>query len=429
MTSEEEAWTVAFSYVLAPTLLMFVLWVLTEAVKNGKQRLYFLARDGYMMYQVAEYICKQWKIPVECRYLYCSRYALRMGEYCLLGENCLDYICLGGMEVSFESLMRRGGLTDKEAMEITKAMNMQERTGQIFSSEQIQEIHFQLQKNNKFLKYVMAHSREEYPNVIGYLKQEGLLDDISYAIVDSGWVGSIQKSISHLVESTGCNREIDGFYFGLYEYAAGMERARYHSYFFTPTDGNSKKALFCNNLFECIFSAPEGMTCGYQKVNDRYEPRFYQSKNQNRKRIEKGMELVLTYVGAYVERRKIGSDSKNLKFEKKVLSQLIAAFMAHPTMEEAKVFGKYVFNDDVTGKETHPVAARLSKEELRQTRLLQRLYRYATHKGSCSVLSAWPEGSSVLAKGEHTNRLMQDVIYKYLLYSRKSLEQRRRKGK
>ena len=45
-----------FSYVLAPTLLMFVLWVLTEAVKNGKQRLYFLARDGYMMYQVAEYI-------------------------------------------------------------------------------------------------------------------------------------------------------------------------------------------------------------------------------------------------------------------------------------------------------------------------------------------------------------------------------------
>ena len=115
-------------------------------------------------------------------------------------------------------------------MEITKAMNMQERTGQIFSSEQIQEIHFQLQKNNKFLKYVMAHSREEYPNVIGYLKQEGLLDDISYAIVDSGWVGSIQKSISHLVESTGCNRKLTVFILG-YTNMRQEWRERYHSYF------------------------------------------------------------------------------------------------------------------------------------------------------------------------------------------------------
>ena len=39
--------------VLGPALSAFVRWVLAEAVRTGKKRLYFLARDGYFMYQTA----------------------------------------------------------------------------------------------------------------------------------------------------------------------------------------------------------------------------------------------------------------------------------------------------------------------------------------------------------------------------------------
>lgn len=71
------------AYVLAPMLCSYILWVLNEAVKSGKQRLYFLARDGWQMYQIANVLCTELQLPIECRYLYCSRYALRSAEYCI----------------------------------------------------------------------------------------------------------------------------------------------------------------------------------------------------------------------------------------------------------------------------------------------------------------------------------------------------------
>ena len=59
-----------YNTVFAPVLLCFVRWVLDEAQKCGIKRLYFLARDGYQMYLVAEEFCKHSRNQIECRYLY-----------------------------------------------------------------------------------------------------------------------------------------------------------------------------------------------------------------------------------------------------------------------------------------------------------------------------------------------------------------------
>ena len=83
-----------------------------------KKRLYFLARDGYQMYLAAQQLCKQYDLDIECRYLKVSRYAVRVPEYHLLGERCLERICVGGIDVTFEKIMQRAALTDKEAEEI-----------------------------------------------------------------------------------------------------------------------------------------------------------------------------------------------------------------------------------------------------------------------------------------------------------------------
>ena len=64
--------------VLGPAINSFIIWVLQESRKNGVQRLYFLARDGYLMYQCARIYCEKQKLPIECRYLSCSRYSVRI---------------------------------------------------------------------------------------------------------------------------------------------------------------------------------------------------------------------------------------------------------------------------------------------------------------------------------------------------------------
>ena len=43
------------------------------------------------------------------------------------------------------------------------------------------------------LERIYEKSDAAYETTIGYLRQEGLLGNVRYAIVDSGWVGTIQK--------------------------------------------------------------------------------------------------------------------------------------------------------------------------------------------------------------------------------------------
>ena len=90
--SEKEVVRDVTNYVLAPALNGFVAWVLTESMKQGIKRLYFLARDGYFMYQTAKFYVEELGLPIECKYLYCSRYSIRVPNYHLDIEKALDYI-------------------------------------------------------------------------------------------------------------------------------------------------------------------------------------------------------------------------------------------------------------------------------------------------------------------------------------------------
>ena len=51
----------------------------------------------------------------------------------------------------------------------------------------------------------------------GYLEQEGLLDKEKSALVDSGWVGSMQKTLNMVLNKLGREETLTGYYWGLYE--------------------------------------------------------------------------------------------------------------------------------------------------------------------------------------------------------------------
>lgn len=429
--SGENVWSFAFCYVFAPVLFSYVRWVLAQAQESGRRRLYFLARDGYMMYLVAKKLCEGSGLPIECRYLYCSRYALRSAEYMLLGEECLHYICLGGMNVTFEKMMRRSGLSEEEAEELAGRLGYAEHRKERLSYEQIKAFHTRLRENPFYMEKVLAHAGERYPLVISYLRQEGLMDSVPYAIVDSGWTGSMQKSLDRLLKSAGYKGTIEGYYFGMYEYAPNMERSLYHTYYFSPEKNNFRKAFFCNNLFECVFSSPEGMTTGYARTGSGCKPVFAASANPNGGRIRKGAGLILRFTELYMEGRTAGKGSaaKAADMEKRVLARLIKAFMGRPSPEEAEAFGGYLFDDDVTGEEKTPVAVPLSGKQLRESRLFHRWMSYAEKKERPPVISAWQEGSAVLSKGAAANELWHIAVCKYAIYMKKSMRQVQRKKK
>ena len=111
-------------YVLAPALNGFVVWVLQNAVKSGIERLYFLARDGYFMYRIAQRYCEELCLPVECVYLCCSRYSLRIPTYHTDMEEALSYICRGGIDVTLQKILDRSGLTWEEQKNVRTQLEL-----------------------------------------------------------------------------------------------------------------------------------------------------------------------------------------------------------------------------------------------------------------------------------------------------------------
>ena len=114
----EDAVALVNSHVLAPAMGGFVRWILQQAVKNGKTRIYFLARDGYFPYHGARLLCEQMNLPIACRYLSCSRYSLRIPLFHTNGEEALDLLCRRGMEVSLKRVLSRGGLTREQQLDV-----------------------------------------------------------------------------------------------------------------------------------------------------------------------------------------------------------------------------------------------------------------------------------------------------------------------
>ena len=214
---QENVLEVINTYVVCPVIALYVLWVLTEAVKHRQKRLYFMARDGYLMYQAAVYYCEKYHLDIECRYIYCSRYALRVPMYHLDMKAALDYICSGGVDVTPAKIMKRADLTEHESKQVLAEVFQECGEHEILPYSELKRVKEKLMHCGSFLLYMKRHSEKKYPLLKGYLEQNGLLEDEPVAIVDSGWTGSIQRTLNLVLKKMGRKQSLEGYYFGLYE--------------------------------------------------------------------------------------------------------------------------------------------------------------------------------------------------------------------
>lgn len=413
-----------YLYTFVPAILEFVNWTLEQAVRAGKHRLYFLSRDGYQMYLTAQHLIQQKKLPVECRYLHVSRYCLRIPEYHLDLRKGMDRMCVGGIDVTLEQILKRGGLTKEEAEEIAGLMGWQDRYREILNYSQIQGLKPILLRQERLLEYITSHSGQAYESTIGYLEQEGLLSDISYAIVDSGWVGTLQQSLQTLVYSRRPDISVEGYYFGLYELPGEADPKAYHGFYFTPCTGLKRKAHFCNSLFEAVCSAEEGMTVGYMRKGCQYMPVLESFGNPNREQLKRNQEALQAFLVCYDSENRQNEDQRGSAILERVFTKL----MSRPSELEVMAFGNNLFTDGVRETSLQRTAAKLSEKEIRDQRLLNRLLIMAGIKKSTIRESAWIEGSIVKC-GMQEEKFRPSVrtslrhvcLYKYFIYGRKQI--------
>lgn len=395
LAGEEAADAAVCMYVLWPVLMGFVSWTLMQAQNSGVKRLYFLARDGWMMRRIAEEICLAWELPVECRYLYVSRYSLQIPENHLIGEKSLERICRNGMHVTFHDMMARAGLSEEESLQIAESIGFGEDPGQPLTKAQIRGLYEPLAECREFETLEKRRSRERYREAAAYLRQEGMLDEVPWAIVDSGWIGTMQESLQHLLDSMGFSKKVKGYYFGLYGIPQDMESAQYSSWYFGPKDHLKRKSCFSNCLLESVFSAPHGMTLGYEKKDGRMAPVLAETFLRNREKLVRQRTLMDCCMKAWRDAGAPDAFGRGGGFPKELETALIS-FMLCPSREEAAYYGGSSFCDDITEKRAEALAGRMTQMQLFGNHLLLRPFAVLSRKKKDS---AWIEGSICLYGG------------------------------
>jgi len=402
--------------VFAPAISGFVSWVMEQALASGKDRLYFLSRDGYQMYLTACRYAAYKNIPVECRYLHVSRCSMRIPGYHLDMERCIDSICVGGIDVTPLKILRRGALTEEECRSVLRELNLEEIQDKVLNYRQVVQLKKQLAGSGRLKQYIKTHSMEAYDNAVGYLKQEGLCRDADFAIVDSGWVGTLQRSMETLIQSVNPEIAVEGYYFGMYEYPEGAVREQFHTYYFSVRHGLTRKVCFSNSLFETIVSADEGMTIAYGAENGKYFPILKEQGNLNAEQIRRNTEALERYL-------------KHLKpcNDRELATKLLKNFMSRPTALEYGCYGKDLFSDDVLDECRKEVAAKLTRKQIRDQRFCSKLLIMSGLKKAVICESAWLEGSAFRALGagrKLSSELRHIRWYKGFVFLRKQLKER-----
>ena len=400
------------------SIYLYILWVIQEAKKRNIKRLYFLARDGQIFFKVAKIICKKKNIDIECRYLYCSRIAWRIPQYFLMQEKCLDYICQRSMNLNINKMFERTSLAEEQIQQFCELLNIEEKDRErLLNYNEANIIKEKLRKSRIFLETVYEKSKIEYANTIQYLQQEGLTDNEHFAIVDTGWVGSMQESLSELLSYYKKKPIVtEGFYVGLFQTPKDSFQ-KYYSYLFSSNRGLWEKVRFNNNLLECMCGATDGMTVGYEKVNNIWKPRFASVHNLNSDRwdIEANHALVVQYAECMCCSNTIFDIT--YRESKKITGKLMEAFMMHLTKDEAESYGRYLFSDDMTEKGVLELAPSLEKLELFGEdfipKILKRLFIKDIMKKQTK--SYWIEGSikrsgTKLEKWHNFNSLLWHIL-------------------
>lgn len=456
--------------VFAPVALTFVEWVIRKAARSGKKRLYFLARDCYPMYVMALGLVEMRHIDMDIRLLSVSRYALRLPEYHLLGEGAIDRIVIGGIDVTLRKIFKRGGLNDDEGTEVARLLGMEAEQDKILNYGQVMELKESLRGCDVFLKYIYDYSYKAYPTAIGYMEQMGMLDDEAYALVDSGWTGTLQQTITNLIRVKKPDFTVEGYYFGLYELPKGVNVNNYDSFYFSPRKGLRRKVQFSNCLFETVFSQDCGMTLGYCKkdilergaeseevigneggeeiggeiggengyekeeeskevsVVEIYVPQKNKAGNPNSRQLNRNLEILKEYTHIY---GCITSEMSEKEIDRMYVENtaacgwLLRDFMGKPKPEAVEIYGNNLFCDDVLEGSLMTVARNMTERDIKNQRLIRKVAVLSGIKKEELHDSAWIEGSIVRSGHRVRSNLWHVRAYKYILYIRKKLKCRK----
>lgn len=353
---EKTIWSTSTD-VIAPFLFGYVNWIIQRAHELKLNKLYFMSRDGQILYKIAKEIIGNSK-NLEIQYIYGSRKSLHYAGLTEIDDFALSWI-FDSFFCSIKSISSRVGLNIEYIRVKIQEIGITDFERNL--SEKERNKLKKLFTNDPLIKSQIILQASSYRDiVVKYLKQVGFTQTDRIGIVDVGWKARIQSTISRVLNVGNIYPEngIVGFYIGLVNPVSPLYKDKYEKYY---NDKETTKNLQVT-LIELFTSADHGMCIGYKDEGNELVPILKEHYALENWGIEVQQEAITTFTKLFLLNLKNNNYNAQLMIVKKLTKRILNKFLREPGVDEATVYGlKALFYDDQEEERALNVAKNIGK--------------------------------------------------------------------
>jgi len=356
-TTKRTIWDTSAN-VTAPLIFGFVHWVLTQAQIQRIQRLYFMARDGQILYKVAQIICRQWELPIDCRYFYGSRQAFHFPAIESMGEQEFNWLFDDPGFLSIRIICERVNLQPLEIADVLARYGFLLDSWEKHLTDQQKSILKSVFQEESVTAQILSMAAIYRKKAVGYFKQAGMGDGVDFATVDIGWSGKSQRSLSKLLAAGKIHPDtgLMGFFFGLLSSTQAFKSDRLIPYFLNANERSERYFLCDPQILELFMAGDHGSTVRYEKQDDKYIPILRSDKNESG--IAWGVLVQHQAITDFAMRLTENLQSQECASEdfQQATEDLLATFIRNPSKAESEAFGSQPFSRHQTESKFYDLA-------------------------------------------------------------------------
>jgi len=378
---------------IAALFVPFVHWILSDAQRRGIRRLYFLARDGYMLFEIAKILGNQYP-GIGLHYLHGSRRAFYLSGIRDASREEMQWIFPPVYGKTPRQMLMR---INADPGVISRAMESRGLPPD-FVDRPLDQSDFPVfldllgEEDSRAELLRLAEANRSI--VSDYFRQEGLYDEGTCGIVDIGWSRFCQHSINVILGT----RKVFGYFFGVFDERVSMADAGDYAAMFYPEEFYND---ICNRnlltreflpLLEQFFTLNDQQsTIGFTRTASGIVPEFETKKNVEDKRLayfQKHLNILRSFSGEYLQFMTLISHPELLV--RNCGYRSVNILMNEPMKEEAEIFRDFMVDNGLG--DPVPLVKRVG---------LGDLFRKLIHNGAAAPGYIWTEGTVAYSFGGH----------------------------
>jgi glycosyltransferase involved in cell wall biosynthesis/FMN phosphatase YigB (HAD superfamily) len=341
--------------VAGPLMFAFAEWLARQALKHGVKRLFFLARDGFLVEKAFRACAQRWGLAIESTYMYSSRRLINMARMERMDEPALAYLLNADPFLRVRDFIERIGLKAEKYATVAAREGLTDLNEILTTSDGF----FRTPERRRAM--VRLFSRLE-PDILDMAQAErrtlhNYFCDIGFApgrmaVVDLGWHASSVLSLQDLLRQSASGYTLRGYYFGTWREASVSLEAgcQFDSFFFHLGLPERRSALTaeCVELIEHLFSAPHATIVGLRRTKDDWQPVCGEWETSPEQRDQ--LHAVAGEAMAFVD------DMLNIEnaWRPRIppmgyIESVLERLLRHPTRQEARTLGTLPHRDSSGG--------------------------------------------------------------------------------